>query len=125
MDRADPVIPPPPPVDDRCYRHPEVATGVHCTRCGRAICPECMHPAPVGHQCPECVREAKAAFRRGPGRRDAIANARGISGVTILLVLLGVGYVWTLQRVGACNSPARSALGVQALRLDPPTRRGL
>ena len=88
-----PVIPPPPPGGDHCYRHPDVATGVHCTRCGRAICTECMIAAPVGHQCPTCVAEARREYRRGPGRRVAVANAKAISVTSVLLVLMGVGYV--------------------------------
>jgi membrane associated rhomboid family serine protease len=40
-----------------CYRHPDRATYVTCTRCHRPICPECMRSAAVGHQCEECVRE--------------------------------------------------------------------
>jgi membrane associated rhomboid family serine protease len=59
-----------------------------------------MHAAPVGHQCPECVRQARADFRRGPGRRDAIATAKGVPGVTILLGLLVAGYVWMLSQAG-------------------------
>jgi membrane associated rhomboid family serine protease len=39
-----------------CYRHPDVESGVRCRRCERPICPECMVSAPVGFQCPECVR---------------------------------------------------------------------
>src|SRR6266508_1446927 len=35
---------------ETCYRHPRETTGVHCTRCGRPICPECMRPAAVGYQ---------------------------------------------------------------------------
>lgn len=42
---------------DVCYRHPKRASWVLCQRCGRTICPECQILAPVGVQCPECVRE--------------------------------------------------------------------
>ena len=57
------------PTVEVCYRHPEEQTRVHCTRCERPICPACMIPAPVGHQCPECVKEARKEFREGPGKR--------------------------------------------------------
>ena len=82
------TLPPPPPTIERCYRHPNVETGVHCTRCGRPICPDCMIPAPVGHQCPECVNEARREFRQGPGRRIAVANVRRKA--TATSVLLGL-----------------------------------
>ena len=44
-----------------CYRHPDRATYVRCTRCNRPICPECMRDAAVGHQCDECVRQDAAS----------------------------------------------------------------
>ena len=47
-----------------CYRHPGEPTRVHCTRCGRPICPACMTPAPVGHHCPECVAQGRKETRR-------------------------------------------------------------
>ncbi|MET0801317.1 MAG: rhomboid family intramembrane serine protease [Actinomycetota bacterium] len=96
-----PVIPPPPPGGDHCYRHPAVATGVHCTRCGRPICPECMVAAPVGHQCPNCVAEARSEYRRGPGRRVAVAHAKATSVTSVLLVLMGVGYLLEVASGGA------------------------
>jgi membrane associated rhomboid family serine protease len=42
---------------ETCYRHPNRETGVHCSNCGRAICPDCMTPTPVGMRCPECSRQ--------------------------------------------------------------------
>ncbi len=30
---------------------------MHCSNCGRAICPDCMTPTPVGMRCPECSRD--------------------------------------------------------------------
>jgi membrane associated rhomboid family serine protease len=42
---------------ETCYRHPNRETGVHCSNCGRPICPDCMTPTPVGMRCPECSRE--------------------------------------------------------------------
>ncbi len=59
------------PVEEHCYRHPKEITRVHCTRCGRPICPDCMHPAPVGHHCPTCVAEEG---RRDPGVRRGRAR---------------------------------------------------
>lgn len=47
-----------------CYRHPGRETHIACQRCERPICPECMIPAAVGFQCPECVREANKGVRQ-------------------------------------------------------------
>jgi membrane associated rhomboid family serine protease len=84
-------LPPPPALDERCYRHPTVPTAVHCTRCDRPICPECMIPAPVGHQCPECVRSARQEFRR-PARQVATGPTRGFSLTNALLLVLVAVY---------------------------------
>ncbi|HYU58093.1 MAG TPA: rhomboid family intramembrane serine protease [Actinomycetota bacterium] len=73
------------PAEERCYRHPNEVTRVHCTRCGRPICPDCMHPAPVGHHCPTCVGEARREARVGPGRRARVMLGRP-GGVTTLLL---------------------------------------
>jgi membrane associated rhomboid family serine protease len=55
-----------------CYRHPDRETGVSCSNCGRAICPDCMTPTPVGMRCPECskqttkVRNVRASYDARP-----------------------------------------------------------
>ncbi|PZQ88982.1 MAG: hypothetical protein DI534_09370 [Leifsonia xyli] len=49
-----------------CYRHPDRQSWVLCQRCGRTICAECQILAPVGVQCPECVREAGGSVQWTP-----------------------------------------------------------
>ena len=96
-----PAMPPPPSTGvEYCYRHPSVTTAVHCTRCGRPICPDCMVPAPVGHHCPTCIAEARADYRRGPGRRVAVANAKGVSVTNVLVGILVAVYVLEVARGG-------------------------
>jgi membrane associated rhomboid family serine protease len=109
---TEPSLPSPPALE-HCYRHPSEQTGVHCTRCGRPICPACMIEAPVGYQCPECVGEARREFRRGPGRRIAVANARGTSLTTLLLVAIGLMYAIEVIPAG----PGALFAGPSLLRL--------
>jgi membrane associated rhomboid family serine protease len=69
-----PPPPPPPPgsVDLAkpyrgpvgCYKHSGRQTAISCSRCGRPICPDCMNDAPVGFQCPECIKEGRASHPR-------------------------------------------------------------
>lgn len=37
-----------------CYWHPDVETGLSCSRCGKQICAQCLVQAPVGIRCREC-----------------------------------------------------------------------
>jgi membrane associated rhomboid family serine protease len=89
-----------PPAVEHCYRHPNIQTAVHCTRCNRPICPDCMVPAPVGYQCPECVQQARREFRRGPGRR---VMAGGITATKALLAALLAVFVLEVV-VGGSNA---------------------
>lgn len=117
------AIPPPPPVIEHCYRHPDVETGVHCTRCGRPICTDCMRPAAVGHQCPECVKEAKQEFIR-PGRRAGPVG-RGWTLTNLLLLVLAGVYVLELSAghgnvVGGPSTPQLVRLGANVGLWPPP-----
>jgi hypothetical protein len=38
-----------------CTYHPEVQTGLRCSRCGKPICPKCAVRTPVGLRCPDCA----------------------------------------------------------------------
>lgn len=74
-----------------CYRHPDRETRVRCTRCERPICPDCMLAAPVGHQCPTCVEEARAEFRAsGAGPVAVRARAAAPATRAILASIIGV-----------------------------------
>ena len=95
---GDPFPPPPVPALEYCYRHPTEPTRVHCTRCNRAICPECMVPAPVGHQCPECVQQARREFRQGPGRQAAV---RSVTATKVLVAVIVAVFVLELVSAGA------------------------
>jgi membrane associated rhomboid family serine protease len=91
-------VPAPGTAVEFCYRHPDQETRVHCTRCGRPICTDCMIPAPVGHQCPACVAEARKAFRMGPGRRARRLAATSVT--TLMLVAIAAMFVVELVLSG-------------------------
>jgi membrane associated rhomboid family serine protease len=59
-----------------------------------------MIAAPVGHQCPTCVAEARREFRQGPGRRIAVANVKGVSATNAILVVLIAVFAWELVQSG-------------------------
>src|SRR4051794_5522778 len=71
-----------------CYRHPNRVTGASCTRCGRPICPDCMVQAPVGHHCPECVRQDNKGVRKIRTTSSDALVTKALIGANVLVYLL-------------------------------------
>jgi membrane associated rhomboid family serine protease len=97
MGPMDPIPPPPPatpasaPGPVACKRHPDVQTMLRCTRCGDPICPDCMQPAPVGYQCPDCARGGRQEIHR-PSQNVVAAPGRGPTLTNIILLVLVAMY---------------------------------
>ncbi|MFJ6140859.1 rhomboid family intramembrane serine protease [Kitasatospora sp. NPDC092286] len=86
-----------------CFRHPRRESYIRCTRCERYICPDCMRDAPIGHQCPECVREGQRSVRQA----RTVFGGRLVStpvltylliGVNVLVYLLELVRPWAVER---------------------------
>ena len=105
------VPPPPPPAGPptafpagggpvTCFKHTDRPTKISCSRCGRPICPDCMHDAPVGFQCPVCVKEGRtSAPRTVTGAR--LVSRQGL--VSYALVAANV-LVYLLHGSGDANN---------------------
>jgi membrane associated rhomboid family serine protease len=62
---------------------------VSCTRCERPICPDCLRPASVGFQCPDCVAAGKATTREAHGPYGGqLVQRTGL--VTVVLAVLNI-----------------------------------
>ena len=93
-----------------CYWHPEVETGLFCSRCEKKVCTQCMVQAPVGIRCRDCGKAMRmpthdiqpAYYSRAIAVALAVAIGGGIlwgifNGIFMVpflrsLVALGVGY---------------------------------
>lgn len=85
-----------------CYRHPDRPTLVRCSRCERPICTDCMVPAPVGIQCPECAGRTrmKLAVPRLTTRSQPVATMAliAINIVAFALERGGDSASWAFQQ---------------------------
>ncbi|MFI1157185.1 rhomboid family intramembrane serine protease [Streptomyces sioyaensis] len=106
-----------------CFRHPDRPTGIHCTRCDKPICPECMISASVGFQCPDCVRTGS-----GTGRAAQATAPRTIAGGTIaadprlitkILLGLNVAVFVAVMATGGALSPLVNQLDLVGLAAEP------
>jgi membrane associated rhomboid family serine protease len=95
-----------------CANHPDRTASSTCAHCDRPICTDCMQHAPVGWQCPDCIRTG--AKRTKVIRPFAAANRTGIVGSTnptpvvialvvvcvVVFVISGFGKTSVIDRLG-------------------------
>jgi membrane associated rhomboid family serine protease len=74
-----------------CYRHPNRETSVKCSRCGRPICPDCMHPSPVGMRCPECAGERTRARVLPTARRGTPYGTYALIALNVIVFIAELG----------------------------------
>lgn len=84
-----------------CYRHPDRATALRCTRCDRYICGDCMRGAAVGQHCVDCAQAGAAPVRRA---RPLVRGAAGAPVVTYGLIALSVLAFAALMVPGQSNA---------------------
>jgi membrane associated rhomboid family serine protease len=102
---------PEPAVAPRCYRHPDRETWVSCTRCERPICPDCLRPAAVGFQCPQCVAEGVSTVRRPKSPYGGrIAERPGLVTVVLGVLNMAAFAVTALTSPGGLTVNAASRL---------------
>jgi membrane associated rhomboid family serine protease len=96
-----------------CYRHTEREAHIRCQRCNRPICPDCMRPAAVGFQCPECVKEGARTTRSG---RTPYGGSRSGNPALTSQILIGINVaVWIV----ILATGGRSSELVRQLALTP------
>jgi membrane associated rhomboid family serine protease len=90
-----------------CYRHPSRETLLACSECGRPICTECMHHAPVGIRCPEHANVGAVKPNASRTMRQVKGNiTRHPAPVTAGLVAINVlVYLITVAQGGGLNQP--------------------
>ncbi len=94
-----------------CYRHTGRETWIRCQRCERPICPDCMLPAAVGFQCPECVKEGARTTRQA---RTPYGGRRPEGGpvVTWTLLVLNALVFLAIGVTGGSSSRLVTTLGL-------------
>jgi len=117
---ADPIRDSPPASAPVCYRHQGRETYLRCHRCERSICTDCMIPAAVGHQCPECVRGGAKTVRQARTVGGGRVHARqGV--VTIALISVNVVMFGLQQLIGAAFTARLELLAIAGSSAATPS----
>lgn len=92
----------------RCHWHPNVETSLSCSRCGKAMCTQCLVQAPVGMRCRECGKVAplptfdvsRVYYARAVGAALACAVGGGLIWILANAVLRGIPFLPSLVAIG-------------------------
>lgn len=96
------------PQVETCTWHPDRQTALHCTRCGRPACPDCLTPASVGFQCRACVAEGRST-QRAPRTVSGAPHGQQPK-VTIGLIVINIAvFVITAVQAGGTDSLGQSS----------------
>lgn len=77
-----------------CTYHPDVMTGLRCSRCGKPICPKCAVRTPVGLRCPDCAGVRGLPTIRTSGSTLVRAGAAGLAVAAVVSLLWYFGPDW-------------------------------
>jgi hypothetical protein len=109
-----------------CYRHPEIETGLRCSRCEKYICISCTTQTEVSNFCPVCVRlHEDRSFTGGIGDYGIAAIiAIPLSIIAVLLyyfLIPGFGlFSWIIAGIAA---PFTGGIIAEAVRRAVQKRR--
>lgn len=115
----------------QCATHPSVETELACGKCGKLICPRCLHHTPVGARCREC-----ANIRRLPmyhisaghllrGLAAALATGAVLGGIWGALLPFGAFFFYGLLLGLGLGYGVGEAVSVAANRKAGPPLQAL
>lgn len=108
-----------------CVRHPDRATGLACTRCGRPACPECLRPASVGQHCVDCLRQDQRSAPQVRTVAGARAGAAAKPFVTYALIALNLAvFALTAAQASSVVDNQRSRLFLEWVLFPPAVAQG-
>ena len=111
------------PVERTCYRHPDRATGLSCSECGRPICTECLTMAPVGIRCPDHSGKPQGVQRMTRGIQRASFEGTGAKATKALIAINVAVYLAELLTGGGVNGTG-STIYVKGVLFGPFLEQG-
>lgn len=92
-----------------CVRHPDRPTRLACSRCDRPACPECLHPAPVGQHCVDCLGRSLRAAPRWRNVAGATRTGKPVIVPSLIVANIAV-FALTVGTAGSLNRNFASPL---------------